>query len=117
MGRPPISSFFPFATLFRSHDASDPMGFLIHRGDRCIAFLTDLGHMTKLTLEKARQADVLILETNHDMKLLQDDPHRPWSVKQRIGGRHGHLSNEAAATALSEIMNSRLQHVYLSHLS
>src|SRR3989338_2163322 len=45
MGRPPISSFFPFATLFRSHDASDPMGFLIHRGDRCIAFLTDLGHM------------------------------------------------------------------------
>ncbi len=99
------------------HDASDPVGFVIHSGDRSITFLTDLGHMTHLTMEKARQADTLILETNHDEKLLQSNPNRPWSLKQRISGRHGHLSNEAAATALVEIMSDRLRHVYLSHLS
>ena len=99
------------------HDASDPVGFLIHHGGRCVGFLTDLGHMNRLALEKARQAHVLLLETNHDVKLLQDDPRRPWAVKQRIAGRHGHLSNEAAATALAEIMSDRLEHVYLAHLS
>jgi len=99
------------------HDASDPVGFVIHSGDRSITFLTDLGHMTHLTMEKARQADTLILETNHDEKLLQSNPNRPWALKQRISGRHGHLSNEAAATALAEIMSDRLRHVYLSHLS
>ncbi len=99
------------------HDAADPVGFLIHHGDRHVVFLTDLGHTTHLALDRAKQADTLILETNHDLKLLQDDPHRPWSVKQRIGGRHGHLSNEAAAAALAEIMSDQLKHVYLSHLS
>ncbi len=99
------------------HDASDPVGFLIHYRDRRIVFLTDLGYVTQLALEKARQADTLILETNHDEKLLQNDLHRPWSVKQRISSRHGHLSNDSAATALAEIMSDRLHHVYLSHLS
>lgn len=99
------------------HDASDPTGFLIRCGNRCIAFLTDLGHAPHLVLEKVRQADTLILETNHDMKLLQEDPHRPWSVKQRISGRHGHLSNESAAGVLTNIMSDRLRHIYLSHLS
>ncbi len=99
------------------HDASDPMGFLIHHAGRSIAFLTDLGHMNHLTLEKARKSHILLLETNHDTKLLQDDPRRPWAVKQRIAGRHGHLSNESAATALAAIMSDRLEHVYLAHLS
>jgi len=99
------------------HDASDPVGFLLHHANRCIAFLTDLGHMNHLTLDKARQSHILLLETNHDIKLLQDDPRRPWAVKQRIGGRHGHLSNETAATALAEIMSDRLEHIYLAHLS
>ncbi len=99
------------------HDASDPVGFLFHHGGRCIAFLTDLGHVTQLVLEKAKRADTLILETNHDVELLQKDPYRPWSVKQRIGGRHGHLSNETAAQALSQILTDRLRHIYLSHLS
>ncbi|MBI4025570.1 MAG: MBL fold metallo-hydrolase [Verrucomicrobia bacterium] len=99
------------------HDASDPVGFHICHGNRGVVFLTDLGHITRLAIDKSRQADVLILETNHDLKLLQDDPRRPWSVKQRISGRHGHLSNEAAATALGEIMSDRLGHIYLAHLS
>lgn len=99
------------------HDAADPVGFLIQHGGRCVVFLTDLGHATRLALDKAGQADTLILETNHDVKMLQDDPKRPWSLKQRILGKHGHLSNEAGASVLAEIMTDRLQHVYLAHLS
>ncbi len=99
------------------HDASDPVGFLIYHQKCCAVFLTDLGHVNHLVLEKARQANTLVLETNHDLKLLRDDPHRPWAVKQRISGRHGHLSNEAAAAALGDLMTDRLQHIYLSHLS
>jgi hypothetical protein len=49
--------------------------------------------------------------------MLQDSPHRPWSLKQRILGRHGHLSNEAAADAAEQIMSTHLQHLYLGHLS
>lgn len=99
------------------HDASDPVGFLVQHSGRCIAFLTDLGHATHLVQEKARQADTIILEANYDTKLLQDDAHRPWSVKQRISGRHGHLSNELAAAMLGDVASERLRHVYLSHLS
>ena len=58
-----------------------------------------------------------MLEANHDIKMLQDCPHRPWSLKQRILGRHGHLSNEAAAEAAEQIMSAELQHLYLGHLS
>jgi phosphoribosyl 1,2-cyclic phosphodiesterase len=99
------------------HDATDPVGFLFHAGNRSICFLTDLGHATSLALEKARRANVLVLETNYDVKMLQNDPHRPWSLKQRISGRHGHLSNDEAAGVLQSIMSDRLEHVFLSHLS
>lgn len=99
------------------HDACEPVGFLLHHADRCVGFFTDLGHATQLVLDKARRVHILILETNYDERLLQDDHNRPWSVKQRISGRHGHLSNEAAAKLLGEIINKELLHVYLAHLS
>ncbi len=99
------------------HDAQDPVGFLLQTAEGNIGFLTDLGHATRLALERVRRANVLILESNHDIKMLQDCPHRPWSLKQRILGRHGHLSNEAAADAAEQIMSDRLRHLYLGHLS
>lgn len=99
------------------HDAQDPVGFLIRTTSGNIGFLTDLGHATRLVLERVRRANVLVLESNHDVKLLQDCPHRPWSLKQRILSRHGHLSNEAAADAAEEIMSAELRHLYLGHLS
>lgn len=99
------------------HDAQDPVGFLLRTGSANIGFLTDLGHATKLALDRVRVANALILEANHDIKLLQDCPRRPWSLKQRILGRHGHLSNEAAADAVAEIMSADLRHLYLGHLS
>jgi phosphoribosyl 1,2-cyclic phosphodiesterase len=99
------------------HDACDPVGFLIRTAAGNLGFLTDLGHATRLAVQRARAADVLVLEANHDVALLQNDPRRPWSLKQRILSRHGHLSNEAAAEALQEIVTDRLRHVYLAHLS
>lgn len=99
------------------HDAYDPVGFMLHAGGHKIGFLTDLGHATRLVCERVRPSNVLVLETNHDLKMLQDDPRRPWSLKQRIASRHGHLSNEAAAIALETIVHSELRHVYLGHLS
>lgn len=99
------------------HDAQDPVGFLLRTNGTNLGFLTDLGHATKLVLERVRSANVLVLESNHDVKLLQDCVRRPWSLKQRILGRHGHLSNEAAAEAVQEVMTADLRHLYLGHLS
>jgi phosphoribosyl 1,2-cyclic phosphodiesterase len=82
-----------------------------------VGFLTDLGHATKLVLERVRPAHALVLEANHDMKLLQEDTKRPWSTKQRILSRHGHLSNDAAAEVAVEVASAALSRIYLGHLS
>ena len=99
------------------HDAQDPVGFLLHTEEGNIGFLTDLGHVTKLILQRVREANILVLESNYDRKMLQDDTRRPWSIKQRIISRHGHLSNDAAAQVAEEIMSVELRHLYLGHLS
>lgn len=99
------------------HDAQDPVGFLMRTSSGNLGFLTDLGHATKLVLERVRPAHCLVLESNHDIKMLQDCPTRPWSLKQRILGRHGHLSNEAAADVTQEIMSGDLKRLFLGHLS
>ncbi len=98
------------------HDAQDPVGYLLRTCAGVAGFATDLGHATKLVLDRIRVANVLVLESNHDVKLLQDS-RRSWSLKQRILGRHGHLSNEAAADAAAHIMSAELRHLYLAHLS
>ena len=95
------------------HDAQDPVGYLLRTAAGNFGFATDLGHTTKLVLDRIRHANVLVLESNHDVKMLQDCPRRAWSLKQRILGRHGHLSNEAAA----QIMSAELRQLYLAHLS
>lgn len=99
------------------HDAYDPVNFLLHTPAGNIGFLTDLGHATKLVIERIRQANVLLLEANHDLKMLQDDTRRPWSIKQRILSRHGHLSNDAAAEVAAQVVSDSLRHLYLGHLS
>lgn len=104
-------------TFSISHDAYDPVGYLLRTAAGNAGFLTDLGHATKLVIERVRPANVLVLETNHDLRLLQDDTKRPWSIKQRILSRHGHLSNEAAAALAEEIVSAELRHLYLGHLS
>jgi phosphoribosyl 1,2-cyclic phosphodiesterase len=98
------------------HDAQDPVGYLLRTNAGNFGFATDLGHMTKLVMERIRAANVLVLESNHDVRMLQDS-RRSWSLKQRILGRHGHLSNEAAAEAAEQIMSADLKYLYLAHLS
>jgi phosphoribosyl 1,2-cyclic phosphodiesterase len=99
------------------HDAQDPVGFVLRANGTKIGFATDLGHVTKLVIDRIRAANILVLEANHDIKMLQECPHRPWALKQRILGRHGHLSNEAAADCVEQIMTADLRHLYLGHLS
>jgi phosphoribosyl 1,2-cyclic phosphodiesterase len=99
------------------HDAQDPVGFLIRTPLVNIGLLTDLGCATKLALERIRAAHVLLLEANHDLKLLQNDVRRPWSLKQRILSRHGHLSNDAAADVAEHVVSAELKRMYLAHLS
>jgi len=99
------------------HDAVDPIGFVFHAGSGALGFITDLGYVTKLIIERLRQVQTLVIETNHDEKLLQNDTHRPWPVKQRIQSRHGHLSNTAAAGVIEELLPGKIERVVLGHLS
>jgi phosphoribosyl 1,2-cyclic phosphodiesterase len=104
-------------TFYVPHDAVDPVGFIASSGYGSVGFLTDLGFATKLVRERIREVHTLVVETNHDERKLQDDPKRPWSVKQRILSRHGHLSNHAAATLVADIAGDDLERVILGHLS
>lgn len=106
------------------HDAQDPVGFLIAHGEddllsprRSLAWLTDLGHAPQHVRERIRDVDVLVVEANHCSQMLEADTKRPWSTKQRIGGRHGHLSNSAARELLESVASPRWRHVFLTHLS
>ncbi len=103
------------------HDASDPVGFIFsiaaEAAPRRLAWCTDLGYVPELVRERIRGADVLVLESNYDPDMLDRDHRRPWSLKQRIKGRHGHLSNHAAHELLRTTENASWRRVYLAHLS
>lgn len=100
------------------HDAADPLGFCLAHDGISFGILTDLGHATRLVLESLRGIQGLLIETNHDEQLLHRDTKRPWSVKQRILSRHGHLSNAGAAQIVRQLLNSSpLNHIILGHLS
>jgi phosphoribosyl 1,2-cyclic phosphodiesterase len=99
------------------HDAVDPVGFAFYAGSSGLGFITDLGYATKMIVERLRPVHTLVIETNHDEKLLQNDTHRPWPVKQRIQSRHGHLSNNAAASVIEELVMGKIDRVVLGHLS
>src|SRR6266576_5772252 len=99
------------------HDAVDPLGFAFHAGSGGLGFITDLGYPTKMVIERLREVQTLVIETNHDEKLLQNDTYRPWPVKQRIQSRHGHLSNAAAAGVIEELLSGKIERVVLGHLS
>jgi phosphoribosyl 1,2-cyclic phosphodiesterase len=107
------------------HDAQEPVGFRFttgHDGDlfaprRSLAWLTDLGHAPQNVRECIRECEVVVVEANHCSELLKADGKRPWSLKQRIGGRHGHLSNDAARELLADVASPRWRRIYLTHLS
>ncbi len=103
-------------TVPLTHDAAAPVGYLIDTSAGKIGILTDLGLATRLVAERYRHCRVLVLEFNHDQQMLREGPY-PWHLKQRIRSNHGHLSNEAAAELLSDLVWDGLEGVFLAHLS
>lgn len=101
-----------------SHDAANPVGYsLFHRGMQ-ITLLTDSGFVNQEMQEALATADIIVLEANHDVNMLKMGRY-PWSLKQRVLGYNGHLSNEVAAEALVQSLNvdGKFRRVYLAHLS
>ena len=107
-------SVLPFSV---PHDAADPVGFVFRHAESSFAVLTDLGYATKQVVNCVQGVNALLIETNHDEAMLQNDTKRPWAVKQRILSRHGHLSNTAAAEIVGNVATPRLRHVLLGHMS
>ncbi len=98
------------------HDAADPCGFVFRSEGLRVAIATDLGYMPPNVKSALREVDVLLLESNHDLEMLKDGPY-PWSVKQRVLSRVGHLSNLAAAEFLEHDYDGGAHTVILAHLS
>ncbi|BDH63776.1 putative metallo-hydrolase YycJ [Lysinibacillus sp. PLM2] len=99
-----------------SHDAIDPMFYVFHEGDRKLVIITDTGYVSDRMKGIIRGADTFVFESNHDIGMLQMGRY-PWSIKRRILSDVGHVSNEDAAIAMSEVVFEKPTHIYLSHLS
>ena len=107
----------PFAL---SHDAAEPLGYLLSSGDRRIAIMTDTGIVTEGALKSLREADIIIIESNHEENMLMFGRY-PFTLKRRILSENGHLSNIAAAACLSDVLGERSNPnppiINLAHLS
>jgi phosphoribosyl 1,2-cyclic phosphodiesterase len=104
-------------TFAIQHDAVDPVGFVIGHETRRLGMLSDAGFVTRNVTERLRGVDGLFVEANYDEHLLEMDVKRPWSIKQRISSRHGHLSNAQVAELIRNISHPALCRVVLGHLS
>lgn len=98
------------------HDAADPVGFVFEADGVRVGLATDLGYMPENAKRHLKKCDVLMLESNHDLDMLRDGPY-PWSVKQRVLSRVGHLSNLAAAEFLEGEYDGGAAYIVLAHLS
>ena len=98
------------------HDAADPVGFVLDDGASCLCVVTDIGQVTPLVRAKLARCHAAIVESNHDYAMLMDSG-RPWSLKTRIAGRSGHLSNDDAATLMREVVPPQMHTLLLAHLS
>src|SRR2546426_5188747 len=98
------------------HDAADPVGFTFRADGIKVGIATDLGYLPVSVRDHLRGCDVLVMESNHDLEMLRGGPY-PWSVKQRVMSRVGHLSNEALADFFSNDYDNSAAFVVLAHLS
>ncbi len=99
------------------HDAVDPVGFVLECARTRVGVLSDIGHVTNLVRARLAGVHTLFVESNYDEVMLQNDVKRPWSTKQRISSRHGHLSNDQAAELVAAMASAELHRVVLGHLS
>ncbi len=98
------------------HDAREPCQYILSSAGIKVGILTDLGHITRYVVEQYKVCHALLLECNHDEQMLREGPY-PYTLKQRVGGPHGHLNNEQAASLLAEIELEHLKHLVISHIS
>jgi phosphoribosyl 1,2-cyclic phosphodiesterase len=98
------------------HDAADPVGYTFRAEGVKIAIATDLGYLPDSVRVHLRGSDVLLLESNHDLEMLKVGPY-PWSIKQRVMSRMGHLSNDAASQFIREDLDFRTSTLILGHIS
>ncbi|MFZ0286592.1 MAG: MBL fold metallo-hydrolase [Terriglobales bacterium] len=98
------------------HDAADPVGFTFRCEGVKVGMATDLGYMPASVRDHLRKCDILVLESNHDVEMLRVGPY-PWSVKQRVGSRTGHLSNKALAEFFAGDYDGSASYIVLAHLS
>jgi phosphoribosyl 1,2-cyclic phosphodiesterase len=103
----------PFST---SHDAANPVGYTMQSEGHKIGFATDLGKYDDYIVAKLKDSEVLFVEANHDVNMLMVGKY-PYYLKQRILGDRGHLSNDTSADLISKLINQRIQHILLAHLS
>jgi phosphoribosyl 1,2-cyclic phosphodiesterase len=117
-GEPFAIGDFEVSPFSIPHDAADPVGYAFRAEGVKIALVTDLGYLPQVVKFHLRSADCLILESNHDLEMLKVGPY-PWSVKQRVMSRTGHLSNHIVAEFLSdpECFDARPRYLMLAHLS
>lgn len=98
------------------HDAREPVQYIIREGRVKLGVLTDTGHSTPYLIEVLGGCDALVVECNHDRAMLAASSYPPF-LKERIGGKYGHLSNESTGAILAELDRSRLHTVIGAHLS
>ncbi|MBP2628715.1 MAG: beta-lactamase domain protein [Firmicutes bacterium] len=99
-----------------SHDAADPVGFRFYNGSSKCSVVTDLGFVTESVKEAIALSDVLVLESNHDIDMLENGAY-PWHLKRRILSNRGHLSNFDAGWALAALVRKPSMQVFLAHMS
>jgi phosphoribosyl 1,2-cyclic phosphodiesterase len=98
------------------HDAAEPLALVVSADGACLGHATDLGHLNRPLVEAFRECDALLVESNYDPDLLRSGPY-PWSLKERILGYQGHLSNLDVARFLGEGLGGGCRTVVLAHLS
>ncbi|MFW6287192.1 MAG: MBL fold metallo-hydrolase [bacterium] len=99
-----------------SHDASAPVGYIIHCGNKKIGHATDMGYVSDDVEKRLNGLDFLIIESNHDLEMLMSGSY-PWPLKHRINGEKGHLSNDDTADLLPRIIADNFPRILLAHLS
>ncbi|MBC1230766.1 MBL fold metallo-hydrolase [Listeria booriae] len=99
-----------------SHDAAEPMFYIFHSGKKKFVMITDTGYVSDRMKGHIANADAYLFESNHDVGMLRMGRY-PWNVKRRILGDEGHVSNEDAGIAMSEVIGDATKRIYLGHLS
>ncbi|MBR2045428.1 MAG: MBL fold metallo-hydrolase [Agathobacter sp.] len=105
-----------FKPIAISHDAADPVAYKVSNENKNVAVITDLGNYNQALVDELQGLDALLLEANHDIKMLQMGPY-PYPLKQRILSDRGHLSNERSGQLLSDLLHDHFGAVMLGHLS